>query len=71
MDKLKSTVASYLGHASVTMTLDTYADVDPDAKRAAVSKVEESFDMDFGDLLGGAPAQQAPTVPGVTFTLRT
>ena len=34
-------VASYLGHASVSMTLDIYADVDPEAKRAAVSKVED------------------------------
>ena len=35
------TVASYLGHASVTMTLDTYANVDPDAKRAAVPDDEK------------------------------
>ena len=28
------------------MTLDTYADVDPDAKAAAASKVEDSFDLD-------------------------
>lgn len=41
------TVASYLGHASVSMTLNIYADVDPDAKRAAVGKVEDSFDFDF------------------------
>ncbi|ERL09771.1 tyrosine-type recombinase/integrase [Olsenella profusa] len=33
------TVASYLGHASVSMTLDIYADVDPDAKRAAVDNL--------------------------------
>ena len=32
------TVASYLGHASVSMTLDIYADVDPEAKRAAVNE---------------------------------
>lgn len=38
------TVASYLGHASVSMTLNTYADVDPDAKLAAVSKIEEAFE---------------------------
>ena len=43
------TVASYLGHASVSMTLDIYADVDPEAKRAAVSKVEESFDAETGE----------------------
>lgn len=41
------TVASYLGYASVSMTLDTYADVDPEAKRAAVSKVAEAFDVDM------------------------
>lgn len=40
------TVASYLGHSSVSMTLNIYADVDPDAKRTAVSKVEDSFDFD-------------------------
>ena len=37
------TVASYLGHASVSMTLDIYADVDPDAKKAAVGKIEEAL----------------------------
>ena len=41
------TVASYLGHSNVAMTLNTYAEVDPDAKRAAVSKVDESFDIDL------------------------
>lgn len=63
------TVASYLGHASVTMTLDTYADVDPDAKRAAVSKVEESFDMDFGDAFGSPAPAQPQASPGLTFTV--
>lgn len=38
------TVASYLGHSSVSMTLDIYADVDPDAKFSAVRKIEEAFD---------------------------
>ena len=38
------TVSSYLGHSSVAMTLDVYADVDPEAKKAAVSKIEEAFD---------------------------
>lgn len=55
------TVASYMGHASVSMTLNTYADVDPDAKRAAVSKVEDSFDLDFyqADALpAGEPQEQ-------------
>ena len=41
------TVASYLGHANVAMTLNTYAEVDPDAKRAAVGKIGEAFDADL------------------------
>ncbi len=53
------TVASYLGHASVSMTLDIYADVDPDAKAAAVSKVEDSFDLD-----GYGPARIPDEGPG-------
>ncbi|HAM15200.1 MAG TPA: hypothetical protein DCP91_04960 [Eggerthellaceae bacterium] len=32
------TVASYLGHSSVSITLSTYADVGPEAKIAAVGK---------------------------------
>lgn len=60
------TVASYLGHASVSMTLNIYADVDPDAKKAAVSKVEDAFDMDF-DMDDGLPAQQA--TPALSFTV--
>lgn len=39
------TVASYLGHSSVALTLNTYADVDPEAKFSAVSKIEGAFDM--------------------------
>lgn len=38
------TAASYLGHASVSMTPDIHADVDPKAKRAAVDRVADSFD---------------------------
>lgn len=53
------TVASYLRHASVSMTLDIYADVDPDAKAAAVSKVEDSFDLD-----GYGPARIPDEGPG-------
>ena len=41
------TVASYLGHSNVAMTLNTYAEVDPDAKRAAVDKIGEAFDLDL------------------------
>ena len=66
------TVASYLGHASVSMTLNIYADVDPDAKLNAVEKIMDSFDMDmdsfFGDDPLSAPAPQ-PQVPGITFTI--
>ena len=41
------TVASYLAHSNVAMTLNAYAEVDPDAKRAAVSKVDDAFDIDL------------------------
>ena len=40
------TVASYLGHSNVAMTLNTYAEVDQQAKLAAVERVEGSFDVD-------------------------
>ena len=45
------TVASYLGHSNVAMTLNTYAEVDPDAKRAAVGKISEAFDADLEGVL--------------------
>ena len=45
------TVASYLGHSNVAMTLNTYAEVDPDAKRAAVGKIGEAFDVDLDGVL--------------------
>ena len=45
------TVASYLGHSNVAMTLNTYAEVDPDAKRAAVDKIGEAFDVDLDGVL--------------------
>ena len=45
------TVASYLGHSSVSMTLDVYADVDPEAKFSAVGKIEEAFDTDSNEAL--------------------
>ena len=44
------TVASYLGHASVSVTLGIYADVDPDAKRAAVDKAADPLDVDLDPL---------------------
>lgn len=49
------TVASYLGHSSVSMTLNTYADVDPEAKLSAVDKIEAAFDID-----GFLPAPRSP-----------
>ncbi len=61
------TVASYLGHASVSMTLNIYADVDPDAKKAAVSKVQDCFDMDFD--MEDEPAPATPPAPGLSFTV--
>ena len=64
------TVASYLGHANVAMTLNTYADVDPDAKRAAVSKVEGAFDVDMTRIVDEAMAEEKAAAPaGVTFTV--
>lgn len=38
------TVADYLGHANPSMTLDIYADVDPEAKQQAVKYIEDAFD---------------------------
>lgn len=37
------TVSSYLGHASVSMTLNIYASVDPEAKLSAVSRIESAL----------------------------
>ena len=59
------TVASHLGHTSISMTLNIYADVDPDAKKAVVSKVNDCFDVDMTaaspiecDLFGNEPTPQ-------------
>ena len=67
------TVASHLGHASISMTLNIYADVDPDAKKAVVSKVNDCFDVDMTatspieyDLFGKEPA---PQPQDLTFTV--
>ena len=63
------TVASYLGHANVAMTLNTYADVDPDAKRAAVCKVEDAFDVDMSSVFAEAMDAPAPSpTPALVFT---
>lgn len=63
------TVASYLGHASVSMTLDIYADVDPDAKKAAVDKVQDCFDADMSSFFDEGPGTAAePAAPMIAFT---
>ena len=66
------TVASYLGHTSVSMTLDIYADVDPETKIVAVSKVEGAFGLDMDRIVETEPTTTAPPDPGVvgiTFTV--
>lgn len=63
------TVASYLGHASVSMTLNVYADVDPEAKKAAVSKVDEAFDVDMMSSLFGEEYVAARQEPALTFSV--
>lgn len=44
------TAASCLGHVSASMAPDIHADVDPEAKRAAVDRVAGSFDVGLGSL---------------------
>ena len=39
------TVASYLGHTNISMTLNTYADADPKAKRALANTIGEVFEI--------------------------
>ena len=56
------TVASYLGHSNVAMTLNTYAEVDPDAKRAAVGKIGEAFDVDLDGVLAEGLEEPAFTL---------
>ena len=51
------------------MTLNTYADVDPDAKRLAVSKVESAFDVDMSRIIGESMDEPEPEpVLALTFT---
>ena len=38
------TVSDYLGHANPSMTLNIYADVDPEAKVQALKYIEGAFD---------------------------
>ena len=59
------TVASYLGHSNVAMTLNTYAEVDPDAKKAALGKVDEAFDID----LDGVFKEPEPPAFTLEFTV--
>lgn len=61
------TVASYLGHSNVAVTLNTYAEVDPEAKRAAVSKVSEAFDID-DTLFDESRPYGAPAQPGINIS---
>ena len=62
------TVAGYLGHASVSVTLGIYADVDPDAKRAAVGKVADPLDVDL-DSLYDFPRPESAGVGALTFSV--
>ena len=41
------------------MTLNTYAEVDPDAKRAAVGKICEAFDIDLDSVFAEEPEKPA------------
>ena len=64
------TVASYLAHASVSMTLDTCAGIDPEAKCAAVDKVDESFDVDMSAMGFDGPERSVETnTSSLTFTV--
>lgn len=64
------TVASYLGHADATMTLNTYANVGPNTKRAAVSKVEGAFDVAMTRVVDEMLSEEEPEAPAaVTFTV--
>ena len=64
------TVASYLGHSNVAMTLNTYAEVDPDAKRAALGKIGEAFDADLDGVLAGELEAPAPALVFTANQLR-
>ena len=48
-------MASLLGHSNVAMTLNTYAEVDPDAKHAALGKIQDAFDIDTKRAIEAAP----------------
>lgn len=54
------TVASYLGHTNVAMTLNTYAEVDPEAKRAAVGRIQAAFDIEESEVFKLPSASPEP-----------
>ena len=60
------TVASYLGNSNVALTLNTYAEVDPEAKRAAIDKINEAFDL---DLSGAFVAESEAPMFTISFTV--
>lgn len=62
------TMASYLGHASVSMTLDIYANVDLDAKRTAVEKLANSFDVDLDSLYDFPSPATAPSASAAALS---
>ena len=52
------------------MTLNTYAEVDPDAKRAAVDKIGEAFDADLDGVLAEELGEPALTLEFTAAQLR-
>ena len=62
------TMASYLGHVSASMAPDACADVGPEAKRAAVGKVADSFDADLDSLCDFPSPTAAPSAAAGALT---
>lgn len=58
-----------MGHSNVALTLNTYADVDPDAKRAAVDRVSDSFDIDDSFFDENDPFCEHASPEALTITL--
>ena len=65
------TVSSYLGHASPSMTLDVYAEVDPQAKQAALGKIESVFNAGLVEQGVQMVAERLPEPPMVESPLLT
>lgn len=40
----------WMGHSNVAQTLNTYAEADPDAKRTALGKIQDAFDIEQSDI---------------------